>query len=284
VLSRRDPISEPVVSPEVETAEDPSGHTVELNGAALYYEDRGRGAPLVLVHGGLASSAEWAPVARELADGFRVITPDSRGHGRSTNPSGELSYGGIAEDLAALVSALGLHRPVVGGWSDGGQVALELAARHPDTAGALIVGAAYPDFSAGGLRDAHRALLGADDTGIPDLDQLDAQLGEFAEEVKSSHPGGPEQWRALVCQTARMWLTYAGLAPDDLRAIRAPVLVLAGDRDELVPFDLTVSLYRTLPDAELAVCPRADHAGPTPERARVFASLIRDFASRYTQT
>ena len=284
MLSRRDPISESVVSPEVETTEDPSGHTVELNGAALYYEDRGRGAPLVLVHGGLASSAEWAPVARELADGFRVITPDSRGHGRSTNPSGELSYGGIAEDLAALVAALGLHRPVVGGWSDGGQVALELAARHPDTAGALIVGAAYPDFSAGGLRDAHRALLGADDTGIPDLDQLDAQLGEFAEEVKSSHPGGPEQWRALVRQTARMWLTYAGLAPDDLRAIRAPVLVLAGDRDELVPFDLTVSLYRTLPDAELAVCPRADHAGPTPERARVFASLIRDFASRYTQT
>ena len=284
MLSRRDPISESVVSPEVETTEDPSGHTVELNGAALYYEDRGRGAPLVLVHGGLASSAEWEPVARELADGFRVITPDSRGHGRSTNPSGELSYGGIAEDLAALVAALGLHRPVVGGWSDGGQVALELAARHPDTAGALIVGAAYPDFSAGGLRDAHRALLGADDTGIPDFDQLDAQLGEFAEEVKSSHPGGPEQWRALVHQTARMWLTYAGLAPDDLRAIRAPVLVLAGDRDELVPFDLTVSLYRTLPDAELAVCPRADHAGPTPERARVFASLIRDFASRYTQT
>ena len=89
---------------------------------------------------------------------------------------------------------------------------------------------------------------------------------------------------ALVRQTARMWLTYAGLTPDDLRAIHAPVLVLAGDRDELVPFVLTVSLYRTLPDAELAVCPRADHAGPTPERARVFASLIRDFASRYTQT
>ena len=102
--------------------EHPASHTIELNGAALYYEERGHGAPLVLVHGGLASSAQWEPVARELADGFRVITPDSRGHGRSTNPSGKLSYSGIAADLPALIVALGLRHPVVGGWSDGGQV------------------------------------------------------------------------------------------------------------------------------------------------------------------
>ena len=169
-------------------SERPAGHTIELNGAALYYEERGHGDPLVLVHGGLASGAQWAPVAGELTDRFRVITPDSRGHGRSTNPSGKLSYPGIADDLAALIAALGLRDPVVGGWSDGGQVALELGARHPGAAGALIVGAAYPGFSAGGLRDAHRALLAADDAGIADVEQLDAQLGEFAEPIKSSHP------------------------------------------------------------------------------------------------
>jgi pimeloyl-ACP methyl ester carboxylesterase len=264
--------------------ENPSGHTIELNGAALYYQEYGDGAPLVLVHGGLVSSAEWGPVARQLTDGFRVITPDSRGHGRSTNPSGELSYRGIADDLAALVAALGLRRPVVAGWSDGGQVALELGARHPGIADALIVGAAYPDFSTSGLRDAHRALLGADDAGVPDPEWLDAQLGEFAEAIKSSHPGGAEQWRALVRQTAPMWLDYAGLGPDDLRAIQVPTLVLAGDRDELVPLDLTVSLYRALPNAELAICPHTDHAGPTPERAPVFASVIRDFAQRHTHT
>jgi pimeloyl-ACP methyl ester carboxylesterase len=277
-------ITDALARPEVEMNENLSGHTIELKGAALYYEERGHGAPLVLVHGGLASSAEWEPVARELAHGFRVITPDSRGHGRSTNPSGKLSYPGIADDLAALIAALGLRRPVVGGWSDGGQVALELGARHPDTAGALIVGAAYPDFSARGLRDAHRSLLGADEAGIPDLEQLDAQLGEFAEPIKSSHPGGAEQWKALVHQTAPMWLDYPGLGPDDLRAIQAPVLVLAGDRDELVPLDLTVSLYRALPGADLAICPHADHTGPTPERASVFAGLIRDFAQRHTHT
>ncbi len=242
----------------------------------LHYEDRGAGAPLVLIHGGLVSSAQWEPVVPELARDFRVITPDSPGHGRSANPDEELSYARIADDVAELIVALGLDRPVVGGWSDGGQVALELGARHCGAARALIAGAAYPDFDSGGLREAHRALLGADEAGAPDLAHLDAELGEFADEVK----GMQEDWETLVRQTARMWLDYAGLSADEVRAIETPVLVLAGDRDELIPLDLSVSLYRALPNAELAVCPSLSHDGPTPERAAVLAGLIRDFAER----
>jgi pimeloyl-ACP methyl ester carboxylesterase len=256
---------------------------IEANEVALHYDEHGDGAPLILIHGGLSSSSDWAPVVPGLADGFRVITPDSRGHGRSNNPAGELSYALIADDIAALITALGLHRPVVGGWSDGGQATLELGVRHPGAAGALIVGAAYPDFDGGGLRDVHRALLGADERGVADPAHLDAQLGEFAEEVKALHPGGAERWRALVRQTAPMWLDYEGLSPDQLRAIQAPVLVLAGDRDEFVPLDLSVWLYRALPDAELAICPRLSHDGPSPERGPVLASLIRDFAERYAR-
>jgi pimeloyl-ACP methyl ester carboxylesterase len=116
----------------------------DANGATLYHEQHGAGEPLVLIHGGLATSAMWEPLLPGLVDRFRVITPDSRGHGRSTNPAGTLSYTQLAGDVAALIAALGLERPVVGGYSDGGQIALELGARHPGAAGALIVGAAYP--------------------------------------------------------------------------------------------------------------------------------------------
>jgi pimeloyl-ACP methyl ester carboxylesterase len=265
-----------------EMSENASGRYVEVNAADIYYEARGEGVPLILIHGGLSSSAEWEPVALELASGFRVITPDSRGHGRSSNPGGQLSYARIADDIAELIAALGLERPVVGGWSDGGQVTLELGARHPRMSSALIVGAACPDFDAG-LREVHRALLGADEAGVPDAAHLDAQLGEFAEEVKALHPGGAERWRRLVHETAPMWLAYRGLGPDELRRIEAPVLVLAGDRDELVPLDLSLALFRQLPDAELAVCPRLSHDGPTPGRAPVLASLIRDFARRHSR-
>jgi pimeloyl-ACP methyl ester carboxylesterase len=261
-----------------------SGRSIDVNGVALYYEEHGEGDPLILIHGGLGSSANWQAMLPHLVDGFHVITPDSRGHGRSTNPAGELSYPLIADDVAALIAALKLARPVVGGWSDGGQVALELGARHPGVAGGLVVGAAYPDFVGTGLREAHKGLLGADDAGTPDIAQLEEHLGDFAAVVKSWHPGGSQQWQALVQQTAPMWLDYAGLTPDDLQRIVDPALVLAGDRDELFSLDLMVSLYRALPNAELAICPEADHFGPvTPERAGVFAGMIRDFAGRHTQ-
>jgi pimeloyl-ACP methyl ester carboxylesterase len=254
----------------------------DANGATLYYEEHGAGEPLVLIHGGLASGAMWEPHLPHLIDRFRVITPDSRGHGRSTNPGGALSYAQLADDIAALIAALGLDRPVVGGYSDGGQVALELGARYPHVAGALVVGAAYPDHATTGLREASRAFLGADDAGVPDLEQLDVHLGEFADLIKSWHPGGDAQWQTLVRQTAPMWLDYAGIAPNELRRIEVPTLVFAGDRDEMYSLDLMVSRYRALANAELAVCPRADHFAPaTPEGAGRFAAAIREFSERH---
>jgi pimeloyl-ACP methyl ester carboxylesterase len=271
--------------PVAEHSDDSSrgGHFIEVNGATLYYEDRGAGAPLVLIHGGLTSSAMWEQLLPSLIDGFRVITPDSRGHGRSTNPSGALSYTQLADDVAALIAALGLVLPVVGGYSDGGQVVLELGARHPDAAGALIVGAAYPDFATSGLREVWKAFLGADDAGIPDLAQVDATLGDLAGHVKSLHPGGEQRWKTLVQQSAPMWLDYQGLTPDDVRRIEAPALIVTGDRDDMIPLDRMVSLYRMLPNAELAVCPRADHfALVAQERtAGMFAEVIREFAGRH---
>jgi len=262
----------------------PVGGSIDVNGASLYYEERGAGAPVLLIHSGLASSAMWEPLLPDLVDGFRVITPDSRGHGRSTNPSGWLSYAQIADDVAALIAALGLIRPVVGGYSDGGAVTLELAARHPDAAGALIVGAAYPDLVSTGVREHARAFLGADDAGSPDLAQLDANLGDIAAEVKAMHVGGDEQWRALVQQTAPMWLDYEGLTDEQIRGIQTPALVFAGDRDEQDGrLDLAVSLYRELPNGELGICPDADHFTPiTPGRTGIFAAMIRDFAQRHS--
>jgi pimeloyl-ACP methyl ester carboxylesterase len=261
------------------------GHSIEVNGATLYYEERGTGTPVVLIHGGLMSSAMWGSVLPELGDGFRLITPDSRAHGRSTNPSGMLSYAQLADDLAALIDELGLNRPVVAGYSDGGQVALELSAGHPHAAGALIIGGAYPDFAGSGLRESMKAFLGADAAGRPDFEHIDAILGESAGFLKPMHPGGKEQWDALVQQSAPMWLDYEGLTDDEVGGINAPTLVFTGDRDDQIALDLMVSLYRTLPNAELAVCPQADHLAPIgPERAGVFATMICDFARRHGET
>src|SRR5919198_630380 len=137
------------------------GHSIEVNGATLYYEERGTGTPVVLIHGGLVSSAMWEPVLPQLGDHFRVITPDSRGHGRSTIEGGGLSYPQIADDVAALISKLGLVRPVVGGYSDGGQVVLEFGARHADVAGALVLGGAHSAVGRRGPSEGWGGVLGA---------------------------------------------------------------------------------------------------------------------------
>src|SRR4051794_8215901 len=115
-----------------------TGRWIRINRASLYCDDRGAGPPIVLIHAGLISRAIGELLLPALIDDFRVITPDSRGHGRSTNPGGELSYAQLADDVAALITALDLDR--IGGYSDGGQVALEIGARHPEAAGGLIIG------------------------------------------------------------------------------------------------------------------------------------------------
>jgi pimeloyl-ACP methyl ester carboxylesterase len=106
----------------------------------------------------------------------------------------------VADDVHHPISALGLGRPVVGGYSDGGQVALELGARHPDAAGALIIGAAYPEYAVSGIRDSVKAFLGADDVGIPDFAQVNVNLGDFADLIKSWHPKPTGNGR---CSSAR---------------------------------------------------------------------------------
>ena len=63
------------------------GRSIAVNGAAVYVEQHGSGTPVVLIHGGLVSNAMWEPLLPALKDGLRAITPDSRGHGRSTDPA-----------------------------------------------------------------------------------------------------------------------------------------------------------------------------------------------------
>ncbi len=80
--------------------------TIHVNGFDMYFEDRGAGEPLLLLHGGMGIGADWLHVFPEDPDGYRVIVPDLRGHGRSTNPSGAFTFRQCAEDVLALLDHL----------------------------------------------------------------------------------------------------------------------------------------------------------------------------------
>ena len=106
----------------------------QVNGLKMYYEESGSGQPLILLHGGTVTSKMWEAHIPIFARYFRVIAPDSRGHGRTNNPAGELSYRSMADDVVALIHTLDLDRPLICGYSDGGHFALEVGMRYPDLA------------------------------------------------------------------------------------------------------------------------------------------------------
>ncbi|WP_031470508.1 alpha/beta fold hydrolase [Sciscionella sediminilitoris] len=250
-----------------------------LAGTAVF--EFGAGRPVLLLHGGFGSHVTWRPLVGAAGSGVRFLLPDSPGHGESDPLDGPLTYPAIADRIAAVITELGLDHPVVGGWSDGGQIALELAVRHPGLAGALVIGGASADFDRGGIREKHRMLLGADARNRPDLAWLDYCLGPEGEAMRAWHPGGRPQWDALVLGTANMWLSYAGLSAEQLATVEVPALVLGADGDELVGPELAVELFRALPRGELAVIPGADHeAIRSTAGAPRFMGPLRDFLER----
>jgi pimeloyl-ACP methyl ester carboxylesterase len=109
----------------------PAG-TIEVNGVRLYYELHGRGQPLVLVHGSWGDARSWRLVVPGLAESFRVVVYDRRGHSRSERPDTPGSVDEDGDDLAALLEALGLVPAHVVTNSYGGDIALRLATRRPE--------------------------------------------------------------------------------------------------------------------------------------------------------
>ena len=104
--------------------------------------------------------------------------------------------------------ALGLERPVVGGWSDGGQVALEVGMRHPGVARALIAGGVMHNYQEEEFKSVMRSLLCVGENGVVDCDAMAAQHADLVGFVREMHVQSPEQWKTIVQQTADMWGVY----------------------------------------------------------------------------
>lgn len=254
-----------------------TGGFVPANGLQMYYEVAGAGEPLVLLHAGTASSAAWGDDVRIFAQQFRVYALDLRGHGRTANPAGQLSYAAMAEDVVAFCAALGLTQPFLCGHSGGGNVALEVAMRHAALPRALILsGVAHGSSSR--YAAALKQYLGVDAIAGPqDLARIEQKVPELVTSLRSMHDvwQRPDYWKTLLTQTWQMWSAPLGYKPEDFQMITAPTLVLLGDRDELLPIEEAVTLYRALPSAELGIIPNSGHGFSPYMRSMAFDFLRR---------
>lgn len=269
------------MSPANENTSTQQGKFIKANSLNIYYEDYGKGKPLVLLHGGLGSSARMRPFVPALSKHFRVITPDTRGHGKTNNPSGEFSYRLLAADLAEFIQHLEIHQPFICGWSDGGQTALELGMQYPNLAKGLVVGAAWFKFS--GSYQKSLRFLGMEAPGHVSYEQTEKAVPQFVEVLRSIHEPGPDYWKELLKQISIMWWTPLGYNANDFERIIIPTLILVGDRDAMVPVEEAVEMYRSIPNAELAIAPNADHGFPY-TNPDTFTALSLGFLLRHGET
>src|SRR4051812_34317110 len=122
---------------------------IDVNGFEMYLEERGEGQPLLLLHGGTGVGADWSLVfTGGDPAGFRVIVPDLRGHGRSTNPARTFTFRQIARDVFALLDLLGIQSVNAIGLSAGAKTLLHMATQQPERIEAMVMVSATPYFPA----------------------------------------------------------------------------------------------------------------------------------------
>src|SRR5947209_19149790 len=118
------------------------GQYADVNGINLYYETQGSGRPLILLHGGLGSGEMFGPIVPTLAANHQLVVVDLQGHGRTADIDRPIDTRLMADDIAALIDHLGLDKPDVVGYSLGGGVALQTAAKYPAKVGRLVAASA----------------------------------------------------------------------------------------------------------------------------------------------
>jgi|SRR6185437_3168739 len=230
-------------------AKVPAMH-ISIQGIDLHFDDRGASAPLVLLHGltGVGDDFRHAFDMAALRARYRVIAPDLRGHGRTANPSGQFSFRQCADDVLALMDALGIERFSAVGTSLGAKTMLHVATLAPDRVEAMVLVSAAPHFP-----DATRALMRAA-ASAPLTDAV-------RDEMRSRHLHGDAQIEALWQLPARFASdrTDMSFTADRLAAITARTLLVHGDRDPLYPVELAVELHRGVRGSSLWVVPSAGH-------------------------
>lgn len=197
---------------------------IRVNSVKLYYEMVGEGKPIILLHGNGETSRIFDVLIGQLKSDFTVYAIDSRGHGAS-DPTDEYDYNSMMEDVAAFIQQNGLEKPILYGFSDGGIIGLLLALHYPDRLSKLIISGA--NLNPEGLKR--------------------GWLFFFKLIHLFTH-------NRLI----KLMLTQPDIQPDDLKGIRIPTLVLAGQKD-MIRTGHTVEIARHIPQSQLRIIDHENH-------------------------
>jgi pimeloyl-ACP methyl ester carboxylesterase len=235
------------------SAEDIQRGYASVNGVKLYYEIRGSGPPVVLLHGGIQTiETSFAKVLPELARKFRVVAVEQVGHGHTADSGQSFSYNKMAEDTAALLGKIGLGRADLIGWSDGGIVALLVAAKYPEHVRRAVVSGVSTRLE-GIQPEFLKWLRETTPDGLVKI--LPKELRDAYERTS---PDGSAHWPVLVAKARDLWLSRS-VEKTQLAAIDAAVLLIAGDQDYWATAEHSVDIFRSLRRSQLWIVPGTGH-------------------------
>lgn len=263
--------------------------TFDVPNGRLHYVDEGTGdPPVVLLHAFPLTSAMWAPQIAALAPHHRVVAPDLRGFGGSDVPRRREDYSvdAWADDVAALLGALGLERVVLGGLSLGGYVAFAFLRRHREALAALVLADTRPGA------DTPEVLVRRNDQ----QQRLEAAATpvEMADRLLQPLVGPTSTRRDEALATARDLLVGArseGVIgalealknrPDstaELATVTVPTLVVVGEQDQLSPPEVAEAMANAIPGSRLVVVPDAGHVSNM-ENPEAFNAALEEFLGR----
>ena len=253
---------------EAEGATLPEGGTsayVDNDGAHIWHASFGAGKPVILLHGGMGHSGNWAyQVPALVAAGRQVVVVDSRGHGRSSRDERPYSYELMASDVFAVMDALGLRKAAIVGWSDGACIGLIMADQQPERVSGVFFFACNMDPSGTLPFEATPVVDRCFGRHVADYARLSAT---------------PDQFSALGDAVGLMQRTQPNYAADDLARIRVPVAIVQGENEEFIKRDHAEYLARSIPGAELVIFPEVSHFAPL-QRPDVFNGAVLRFLGR----
>lgn len=254
---------------------------IELNGVALRYELSGKGdRTLVLVHEMAGSLESFDDVVPRLAESRRVLRYDTRGAGMSQKVRGELGVDTMADDIAAMLDALGITNKVaLAGIALGGAIALHFAARYPERTSAVVVSSPATGVAPERRPAALERLLKIEAAGMA-FAVVDSMQNGYAPELRGDIARF-ERYRARwlgndPASYAAIWRMLAGLdMQDELARLRCPVLVIGGSFDRVRPPALAEATANSIPRARYIEIPSGHYmAVQTPD---LFSDCIDDF-------
>jgi pimeloyl-ACP methyl ester carboxylesterase len=218
----------------------------EVNGIKVWYAEFGPadGKPVILLHGGLGNSDYFGLQVPALAQKYRVIVMDSRGHGRSARDARPYGYDLMAEDVVGLLDYLKIQKTALVGWSDGAILGLDIAIHHPDRLTKLFAFAANSNVA--GVADISTSKV------------FNAYIERTSGEYAKLSPT-PKDFQGFLDQIGKMWASQPDFTDAQLAAITTPTWIVDGDRDEAIKRENTEYMASHIPGAGLLILPQVSH-------------------------